>query len=977
MYINCKTWFSFRYGTFETEALVKEAAELGVSSMALTNINSTCDIWDFVYYCRDHGISPVAGAEIRNGDHLLYILLARDNDGLHRINRFLSAYLESGERFPARPIMEESVYVIYPAGSVAVEELNAAEYIGIQLTETNRLQGLGPAALARFVIRHPVTFRNKTSYNVHRLLRAIDDNILLSKQDKTRLAGEHEYFMEPKALLEAFARYPAVITNTLRLLESCSIEMEYHTDKTKKTYSASIADDRALLAKLALDGLQRRYGSEHKAARERLLRELSIIDTLGFNAYFLITWDIVRYAQSRGFFYVGRGSGANSIVAYCLRITDVDPIELNLYFERFLNPYRSSPPDFDIDFSWKDRDEVIDYIFKRYGREHVCQLGCYVTFQKRAVLRELGKVFGLPKEEIDKMEYRSQGEDEIQRRILHYAELIRNFPSHVSIHAGGILITEEPVHRHAATFVPPKGFPVCQLDMFIAEKTGLFKLDILSQRGLGHIRDTVSIVRRNKGEQIDIHDVEKFKNDPEVQQRIHDADTIGCFYVESPAMRQLLRKLRCRDYITLVAASSIIRPGVAQSGMMRAYIQRYHHPDSFEYLHPILEELLSETYGVMVFQEDVIKVAHYFGGLDLGEADILRRGMSGKYRSSEQFLQVRDRFFDNCKDRGYTEELSREVWRQMESFAGYSFNKAHSASFAVESFQSLYLKTYYPKEFLVAVINNFGGFYSQELYFLELRKTGASIHPPCVNRSETLTRISGNEVYTGFVHIKSLPEDTVETLLSERRRGGPFLHFHDFMERTHPPAEAVNILISAGAFRFTGKSKKELLWEANFLQKNVAETVPGGLSMFQEPPRTFSLPALSHDPVDDIYDEVELLGFPLRHPFELCTEHPAEYTPASRLAEFKGRQVTTLLYFIDRKIVPTGNGQTMAFGSFVDAQLDWVDTVHFPASFSRYPLQGRGFYKVSGKVTEDFGVYSIEVNFMQKLGYKQRKSRMS
>jgi DNA polymerase-3 subunit alpha len=300
--------------------------------------------------------------------------------------------------------------------------------------------------------------------------------------------------------------------------------------------------------------------------------------------------------------------------------------------------------------------------------------------------------------------------------------------------------------------------------MHVAEKVGLFKLDILSQRGLGHIKECMQLVKENKNEVIDIHQVEKFKKDKKLAQQIRSADTIGCFYIESPAMRQLLKKLRCDDYLTLVAASSIIRPGVAQSGMMKQYIYRYHNPNDFTYLHPKMEELLKETYGVMVYQEDVIKVAHYFAGLDMGEADVLRRAMSGKYRSHSEFEKIKRNFFNNCKQKGYEDELTNEVWRQIQSFGGYSFSKAHSASFAVESYQSLFLKVYYPMEFMVAVINNFGGFYSRELYFHELKKTGAVIYPPCVNQSGYLTSIKGNEVYMGFIHVDGLEKEFAQRL---------------------------------------------------------------------------------------------------------------------------------------------------------------------------------------------------------------------
>lgn len=979
MYLNCKTYFSFRYGTFSSKELVKAAVDNGVTALALTNINSTCDIWDFVKYCREEGIKPITGAEVRNEGQLLYILIAANNKGLLWINEFLSQHFQTDKPFPIKA-MEQPFFtdtwdgfVIYPLGSKEPGQLFVNEKIGVLPSEVNKLFSIDLKATAdKWIIRQPVTFQNKTYFNVHRLLRAIDKNVLLSKLSKADECSPDEYFVPPSTLLDAFRQYPFIVTNTYKLIDSCNIEMDFKTDKNKRIFSSTKEDDRILLKKLTADGFAFRYG-KNKIAAERVTKELKIIDELGFNAYFLITWDIIRYAQSRGFYHVGRGSGANSIVAYCLQITDVDPIELDLYFERFLNPHRTSPPDFDIDFSWLDRDEVIDYVFKRYGKKQVALLGMYSTFQYRAVVRELGKVFGLPKEEIDQLAAGGNPDNKIQQQILRYGKLIENFPNHLSIHPGGMLISEESIYQYATVFMPPKGFPTVQMDMFVAENVGLYKLDILSQRGLGHIKESLRLIKENQGVDVNIHDFKKFKNDARVREQIRTVQTIGCFYIESPAMRQLLLKLKCSDYITLVAASSIIRPGVASSGMMRAYIERYHDPENIDYIHPVMKELLQETFGVMVFQEDVIKVAHHFAGLDMGEADILRRAMSGKYRGNQEMLRIKEKWFLNCKERNYPDIITAEVWRQIESFGGYSFSKAHSASFAVESYQSLYLKTYYPKEFMVAVINNFGGFYNTELYFSELRKTGAAIHLPDVNESEYYTNIKGNDVYTGFVHIKSLQQEMAETIITERKRAGSYFHLQDFIERTDITKEQLNTLISIGAFRFTGKSKKKLLWEANFLQKKNKTHAIIGQPMFEEEPIHFALPELPDNRIDDLYDETELLDFPMCNPFEMVNDNGHDYTLAKDLGNNCGKVVTALGYFIDHKSVTTVKGERMAFCTFLDVNLDWIDTVHFPDSLRYYGIKGRGFYKITGKVVSDFGVFSIEVNKMEKVGYKERK----
>ncbi len=978
MYLNCKTYFSFKYGTFSTEELVNTALEKGITSLALTNINSTYDAWDFVKLCREKGIKPIIGAEIRNDQKHCYTLIAANNKGLAWIHTFLSEYLITKKQFPAIPERSFSEtwdgFVIFPLGAKDPSQLLPNEYIGLRMTDLNKVIGTAWQRYAdKYVIAQPATVQNKQYYDLHRLLRAIDKNTLLSKLDKADCCSPDELLYSPDILLQHFRQYPFLVTNTYRLMDSCHIEMDFKKDKTKKVYGGSPEDDRILLEKLALAGLHRRYGKKHKVAEARLKKELETIAALDFTCYYLVNSDYIRYAQSQNYYYVGRGSGANSIVAYCLEITDVDPIELNLYFERFLNPERTSPPDFDIDFSWTDRDEVMDYIFKRYGKKHVALLGSFPTFKHDAIIRQLGKVFGLPDEEIKLLQRDNKVTDQVGRWIARYGPMMHGFPSNPSIHPCGMLISDEPILNYSTLFMPPKGFPTTYMDMFTAEDIGLNKFDVLSQRGLGHIRESLRLIKQNKGVEVDIHDFKKFRDDEKIKSQIREANTIGCFYIESPAMRQLLKKLRCDDYPTLVAASSIIRPGVAESGMMREYIYRYLNRDKVVYLHPLFEEHLSETFGVMVFQEDVIKIAHYYAGLSLGKADILRRAMSGKYRSNNQFQLIREEFFASAKALNRDENLTAEIWRQMVSFAGYSFNKAHSASFAVESYMSLYLKTYYPKEFMVAVINNFGGFYSRELYFLELLKTGGQIKAPCINTSEHYTSISGDEVYVGFIHIKGFQDKLLEKILEDRKNSGQYLHLQDFIERINPGLEQLNTLISVGAFRFTGKSKKTLLWEANFLQKKKQPVFEGAPALFSEPPLQFELPQLEDYRVDDLYDEMEILGFTLSNPFELADADPSLFTAAEDIHKHNRKVITVLAYFIARKHVVTKNHDQMFFGTFVDSELNWIDTVHFPDTAKKYPLHNSGFYQITGKVVDDFGVHSLEVHRMIRVGYKSRK----
>lgn len=971
MYLNVHSYYSLRYGSMPPEELVQRAASLGIRTLALTDINTTMGIFPFVRACREAGIRPVAGVDVRRNDTHLYTILARNTEGFREINTLLTRHNLSATPLPRFAPEMQHVFVIYPAGNLPSRTPEPYEYAGIRLAELRKYtlkKRLFPEN--QVVLCQPVTFGTKQHRVLHRHLRAIDHNTLLSKLPASALAAEDEFMHPPRELKQALANYPQWIRNTEALQEQCSFDFDFRRYKNKRTFTGSRRDDRMLLEKLTRDGLIYRYGKGHTEAAKRVEHELNIIYRLGFASYFLIAWDMIRYSMSRGFYHVGRGSGANSVVAYCLRITDVDPIELNLYFERFINPKRTSPPDFDIDYSWKERDEVLDYLFKRYGRRHTALLGATSTFKGKSIIRELGKVYGLPKSEIDSLienPSAPENRDSVSERIFRLGKDLADFPNLRTIHAGGVLISEEPITAYAALDMPPKGFPTTQWDMYVAEEIGFEKLDVLSQRGIGHIRESAEIIRENRNITVDVHNIRQFKNDPRVRKHLRNGETLGCFYIESPAMRGLLKKIRCETYPALVAASSIIRPGVARSGMMREYIRRFHHPNDFEYLHPVMKEQLEETYGVMVYQEDVLKVCHHFAGLDLSDADVLRRAMSGKYRSRKEFERIVDKFFSNCRERGYPEAVTREVWRQIESFAGYSFSKAHSASYAVESFQSLYLKAHFPREFMVAVINNFGGFYHTWVYVNEARRYGARIELPCVNHSRTKTRITGDIIYLGFVHIKNLESSWAKAIPEERERNGPYRSLEDFLRRIPLGIEQAVILIRTGALRFTGKGKKQLLWETHRLlngRKTEAPVYP----LYPTEETRFSLPRLEENPVEDAYDEIELLGFPVTlTAFDLLKTGFRGEIKARQLPEYTGKKVRMVGNLVNIKYVRTVKKEWMHFAAWLDDRGNFFDTVHFPSSLAQYPFRGYGVYLIYGKVVEEFGFPSIEVEKMARL----------
>ncbi|MBS1546318.1 MAG: DNA polymerase III subunit alpha [Bacteroidetes bacterium] len=1142
MFLNAHSWFSFKYGILSPEALLEEAAKAGVRTLALTDIHNTAGIPDFVRLAGKYGIRPVAGIEFRQGTKLLYIGLAKNNNGYQQLNELLSPHLLDGEPLPRpehkrsgtpqgaghprsrRTAAASEAFFILPF-TTPPRTLHPNERIGIRPCELTRLP-FSPWAkrLNELVALLPVTFRSKQDFNTHRLLRTMAANTLISLLPAEELANPDETCRSEAEVRRLYRDFPELLRNTEALLEQCSIGFD-GSDKTRKVFGESIAHDREHLHRLALEGVHRRYSRPSPAVISRMQHELDVIERMGFISYFLINHDIVRYARHRGFFHVGRGSGANSLVAYCLGITDVDPIELNLYFERFISTARKKPPDFDIDFSWKDRDEVYRYVFAKYNGGpvlrraqdsgervedsvsgiHAAQVATYTTFQWRGAVRELGKAVGLPPEEIDAL---SEGRsrygggrpserandrelDRVAQAVVRYAKRLIGMPHQFGIHVGGIVITDKPVTHHGALFRPPKGFPVVQLSLLECEDLGLHKFDLLSQRGLGHIRDAVELVNASvrvqecKGARvqealppshplslapsspIDIHDIPHFKQDPAIKQLLRTGDTVGCFYVESPAMRMLLKKLRVEDYLTLVAASSIIRPGVAESGMMREYILRHNDPERVKRAPKELLEIMPDTYGVMVYQEDVLKVAHLYAGLSLEEADLLRRGMTARFRERPEFKAVQEKFFANCKAKGHPPGQAEEVWRQIESFASFSFAKGHSASYAVESYQSLWLKAHHPLEFMVAVANNFGGFYSLEFYLHEARRHGAVIEAPCVNWSDELCllvqgckgarvkecgcpalalfhpRTLAPRIYLGLANIKSLTAEAVQLILHERRRNGPFRDLEDLLHRVPLPLEQARILIRTGALRFTGKNKPQLLWDLTLLHNPAAVTSDGDLfiTKVEEP----LLPALHHYPLADAYDELELLGFPLCDPFSLvegeelarrregakdeglpprrqarqemphakprrredakvgpvdscqlsvvraASDDPrrttdnrqratnnyerrtANYPPTILKRDMPhhiGKRVIMLGYMVHIKPASTRTGEWMSFGSFIDTAGELWDSTQFPVVAARYPFRGRGVYRLTGVVEEEFGHHSLRTQQLEKLSWK-------
>lgn len=972
MHLNCHSYHSLRYGTIPLNELIAQAKSLAIKSLALTDINTVTGIYDFTKQCKAADIKPIVGVEFRLDNRILFIGLAKNQKGIGEMCRLLTQHNLSKTSLPTVAPEFDNVFVIYPIDNVP-NELRHFEYIGVRPEEIIKLFKIEwKQVIPKAVVWQPVTFRTKKEFNLHRILRAIDNNTLLSKLTEKDVCKTSEIMISEKDSIQKYADYPEIIKNTEYLMDQCHFEFEFNTPRNKKFYTKSKEGDRLLLEKLAQTGLVKRYGATNTEAQARVLKELKVIHDLNFSGYFLITWDIIQYSKSQGFMHVGRGSGANSIVSYCLGITDICPIELDLYFERFLNENRKSPPDFDIDWSWRERDYILDYIFKRFDPNHVAFCGTNVQFKYRSIFREVGKVFGLSKDELDglsKAKGRQRESNSVVKYVEEYGMMLEKYPNQRSMHSCGIIISEEPITNFTALEMPPKGFPIVQFDMHVAEDIGFEKFDILSQRGLGTIDEAVKIIEKNQGIKVDITDITLSKNEAKCNEFLSIGKTLGCFYIESPAMRGLLRRLKCDNYKTLVAASSIIRPGVAQSGMMREYIFRHNHPDKFEYFHEVFKEQLGETYGVMVYQEDVIKIALHYAGLEASYGDILRRAISGKGRSLQELQTVKEQFFISCQQKGHSLQLSEEVYRQIESFAGYSFCKAHSASYAVESYQSLYLKTYYGIEFMVAAINNGGGFYRPEIYIHEAKMSGATIHNPCINKSFYQTTVYGKEVYLGFMLLHHLNNDFIQKIVSERALNGTFKSIENFINRVSSGLESVQTLIFIGAFRCTGKTKSQLIIEVRMLLTHHKFEIKGAL-LIEEPAKEYKFPIIKRSLLEDAFDEIELLGFSVScSPFDLLQTNYKSSVVAKNLNNYLKQEVKLLAYLVSIKQVPTKMGM-MFFGTWIDVNGDYFDTAHFPKSLINYSFKGGGCYLLLGTVEVDYHFPTITISKMAKMPFK-------
>lgn len=1025
MHLHLHSNYSFLAGTLSVERIIEHARRRGYTALALTDTNNVSGVMEFYLRCRAAGIRPIPGAELVAGNARA-VLLACNWDGYAQI---CEALTELSIHHPAARVVigEEDPRAFAEerdddggsgdgrhAGSTFLAELLLRHCHGDVIVLSADLALLrtldGRAEFSRYVelskdresrwplllrgaadLRLPVVATNDVFFGepggmrLHRLLRAVATNSTLGTLDPSILAAPTAYFIGEEEFQLWFAHLPDALRAREEIIARCAVEFDLAHSKFTTYPDIPDGDKARRLRALAEEGLRARYPHGPAEARARVEKELGIITALGFLDYFLVAWDLVRYARQHAYPYVGRGSGANSIVAYCLRITNVDPIELDLFFERFLNPERRSPPDFDIDFSWRNRDDVIDYVLAKYGRDHTAMICTISTFNPRGALREVGKALGYSAAEIKQLTALLPGygsardlhdlDSPLHRQMgpvlnsrygkewTRAALAILDFPNHYGIHSGGVILAPARMTRYTATQVAPKGVRITQQDMYSMEDWRLEKLDILSTRGLGTFEDTMQEVRRRTGRLPPVMDYRIACGDARTKEIMRTGATVGCFYVESPAMIQLLKKLRTDTFEMLTAASSIIRPGVAQSGMMQAFIERFHDSSKINPPHPEMARLLRTTYGVMVYQEDVIKVAHFVGGLTLGEADLLRRAMSGKMRSRDAMHALRETFFAGCARQGLAPEVSAEIWRQMESFAGYSFCKAHSASYAVLSFQEAYLKAHYPALFLCSVLNNQGGYYRPEVYIQEARRLGLRILLPDVNTSDELHFCPDDRsIQLGFLHIKGLTDRSRQQLLRERRENGKFVDFEDFLARGGTGPEDSALLVRCGACDGFGMERPAMLVRAKLHANrghrgHNAPALPLRFESFDDDLR--QLRPYTAEQVTQV--ELETFSYTVStHVLDHFEKELRMTVKADQLDRHVGRRVHVGGWLIAAKLTRTKKGERMMFVNLDDA-VGRIDVVLFPRCFDEYAhlLRGTGPFVIYGKVVKEYEVLNL------------------
>jgi DNA polymerase-3 subunit alpha len=788
----------------------------------------------------------------------------------------------------------------------------------------------------------------------------------------------------PAEMARRFRDYPEVLENTFRAAERCELPLSLGRTIFPHFVLPEGESAASHLRNLCFAGAVQRYGDLSEPIRERLEYELRIIQQVGYSEYFLMTWDICREAHRRGIWAVARGSAADSMVCYALGISHVCPVRYNLYFERFLNPERmihSGLADIDLDLPWDRRDEMVEYVYQRYGADHCATICSMVRMHARTAVAEVGKVLGLAEREIRSLTKRLPSgsaerlEEKIHalpecadlpvdreplRTLLAIAKCLEGVPRHTGMHPCGLVVSREPLTDLVPLQKSAKGPIVTQFDMEPVEELGLVKIDLLGQAGLTVISETIETIRQQHG--IEINPYEIPEDDPKTWELIAGGQARGCFQIESPAMCNLLKMLNCRDMECLIAALSIIRPGASNHGKMRQFSRRYQGMEPVTYPHPALKPVLERTYGVMVYEEHVLMIAHAFAGMNLGRADLLRRALT-KWNCRNTVEEFEAEFRRGARAKGYADQEIDTVWRYITEFSGYAFNKAHSASYAILAYQAAYLKGHYPAAFLAAVLSSGRGFYSRFVYTLEARRLGIGFLAPDFNASDAARfTVEGDQIRVPLEQVKDVPGKVARRIVEERGVRGLFESLEDLMRRVRMDPAVLRALIRCGAGDSWGVPRPALLWEMESLshrpiKAGTCNASNPQMSLFE--PENEACFAILRGHRDYPFRrkmeiEMELLGFTVSgHPLDYYDGYLdwRAYTPIVSLPQYPNATVTICGTIVERRTTKTLKGEYMKFVSVAD-RTGIAELVLFPAVYHQYGrlTAGNGVLEYDGTV---------------------------
>ena len=886
-HLHVHTEYSLLDGSNKIKECVKRVKELGMDSVAITDHGVMYGVIDFYRAARAEGIKPILGCEVyvapnsrfdkelTGGEERYHhlVLLAENNQGYANLMKIVSRGFTEGYYYKPRVDMEvlrefhEGIIALSAclAGEVPryiekgmIEEAKQAALkyqdcfgkgnyflelqdhgIPMQQTVNAALLSMSRELDIPLVATNDVHYTRAEDAQAHDILLCIQTGKVVTDENRMRYEGGQYFIKSEEQMKELFPYALEALENTHKIAERCNVEIEFGVTKLPKFEVPQGYDSWTYLNKLCMDGLKERYPDDDGTLKERLDYELSTIRRMGYVDYFLIVWDFINYAKENGIpVGPGRGSAAGAIVSYCLKITDIDPIRYNLLFERFLNPERVSMPDIDIDFCYERRQEVIDYVRRKYGADKVVQIVTFGTMAAKGVIRDVARVLDLPYsfgDTLAKMipnelnitlqkaldmnpELRSRYDTEEQvKNLLDMCMKLEGLPRHTSMHAAGVVICQKPAEEFVPLSRGSDGSITTQFTMTTIEELGLLKMDFLGLRTLTVIKDAVDLVRQDTGKELSMGNIDY--NDPKVLDFIGTGKTDGVFQLESGGMKNFMKELRPQSLEDIIAGISLYRPGPMD--FIPRYIKGKNNPESITYETPLLEPILSPTYGCIVYQEQVMQIVRDLAGYTLGRSDLLRRAMSKKkgdvmQKERQNFVYGNpDEGVPGCIANGIDEKTANKIYDEMIDFAKYAFNKSHAAAYAVVSYQTAWLKYYYPVEFMAAlmtsVIDNPG---KVSEYIYSCRQMGIKILPPDINKGEGSFSVDSGNIRYGLAAIKSIGKPVIESIIKERENGGPFSNLKDFIERLSGKEvnkRTIESFIKSGAFDSLGGTRKQFM----------------------------------------------------------------------------------------------------------------------------------------------------------------------